>query len=49
VSATDERARVLDLGCGNGVPVAKALAVGGHDVTGVDLSAVQVERAPRRL
>ncbi|GAA4445877.1 class I SAM-dependent methyltransferase [Phytohabitans houttuyneae] len=42
-----DRARVLDLGCGNGVPVAKALAAAGHDVTGVDLSEVQVERARR--
>lgn len=37
-------ARVLDLGCGNGVPVARALAA-RHEVTGVDLSPVQIERA----
>jgi SAM-dependent methyltransferase len=37
-------ARVLDLGCGNGVPVARELAK-RCAVTGVDLSAVQVERA----
>jgi SAM-dependent methyltransferase len=37
-------ARVLDLGCGNGVPVARELAR-RHAVTGVDLSPVQVERA----
>lgn len=36
--------RVLDLGCGNGVPVARELAK-RHRVTGVDLSAVQIERA----
>ena len=36
--------RVLDLGCGNGLPVALALAA-RHEVTGVDLSPVQVERA----
>jgi SAM-dependent methyltransferase len=37
-------ARVLDLGCGNGVPVARALAE--HcQVTGIDLSPVQIERA----
>jgi SAM-dependent methyltransferase len=35
---------VLDLGCGNGVPVARELA-GRFAVTGVDLSSVQVERA----
>jgi SAM-dependent methyltransferase len=37
-------ARVLDAGCGNGLPVARALA-GRFDVTGMDLSPVQVERA----
>lgn len=37
-------ARVLDLGCGNGVPVSLELAR-SFDVTGVDLSRVQIERA----
>jgi 2-polyprenyl-3-methyl-5-hydroxy-6-metoxy-1,4-benzoquinol methylase len=42
-------ARVLDLGCGCGIPVAKALADAGHDVTGVDLSEVHVRaRGGRR-
>ncbi len=36
--------RVLDLGCGNGIPVAAEL-VKRHRVTGVDLSLVQIERA----
>lgn len=36
---------VLDLGCGSGVPVARALAAGGHRVTGVDISGVQIRRA----
>ena len=36
---------VLDLGCGCGVPLARDLAADGYAVTGVDLSAVQVERA----
>jgi SAM-dependent methyltransferase len=35
---------VLDLGCGAGVPITRALAIGRH-VTGVDLSARQVELA----
>jgi 2-polyprenyl-3-methyl-5-hydroxy-6-metoxy-1,4-benzoquinol methylase len=38
---------VLDLGCGNGVPVARSLAAAGYQVTGVDISDVQVERARR--
>jgi SAM-dependent methyltransferase len=46
-SRLPDRGRVLDLGCGNGIPVAKALAGAGHEVTGVDLSGVQVERARR--
>ncbi|MEV0732959.1 class I SAM-dependent methyltransferase [Polymorphospora sp. NPDC050346] len=40
-------ASVLDLGCGCGIPVAKTLADGGHRVTGVDLSEVQITRARR--
>lgn len=40
-----ERARVLDLGCGNGLPVARELVARGHAVTGVDLSPEQAERA----
>jgi ubiquinone/menaquinone biosynthesis C-methylase UbiE len=36
---------VLDLGCGCGIPVAKALADAGHAVAGVDFSEVQIERA----
>ncbi len=38
-------ANVLDLGCGSGIPVAKTLADNGHQVTGVDLSEVQINRA----
>lgn len=37
--------RVLDVGCGCGVPVARELTDGGYQVTGIDLSAVQVKRA----
>jgi SAM-dependent methyltransferase len=37
-------ARVLDIGCGCGVPVSRELAR-RHDVTGVDLSPVQIARA----
>lgn len=37
-------ARVLDLGCGNGVPATRELAR-RYAVTGLDLSPVQIERA----
>lgn len=37
-------AKILDLGCGCGVPVARRLSP-RYDVTGVDLSPVQIERA----
>lgn len=39
--------RVLDLGCGCGVPTARDLTAASHAVTGVDFSAVQVDRARR--
>lgn len=39
---------VLEIGSGNGVPVARALA-GRHRVTGVDISGGQVERARRQV
>ena len=39
------RAHVLDLGCGAGVPVAGDLIARGFEVTGVDTSAQQIERA----
>ena len=39
--------RVLDVGCGCGVPVARALAAAGWRVTGVDVSDTQIERAKR--
>jgi cyclopropane fatty-acyl-phospholipid synthase-like methyltransferase len=38
---------VLDLGCGNGVPVAQLLVQAGYGYVGVDLSPVQIERARR--
>lgn len=41
------RSRILDLGCGCGVPIARRLADAGHDVVGVDISDVQIERARR--
>ncbi|KRV47018.1 methyltransferase [Wenjunlia vitaminophila] len=37
--------RVLDLGCGTGLPTAAQLAEGGHQVVGVDLSPGMLARA----
>ncbi len=46
VERLDAGARVLDLGCGCGLPAAKRLAE-RVEVVGVDLSPVQIERARR--
>jgi SAM-dependent methyltransferase len=40
-----QHGQILDIGCGCGVPVARYLAAAGHQVTGVDISDVQIERA----
>src|SRR5262245_32651402 len=42
-------ARVLDLGCGSGWPVARHLAAGGLRVTGVDSSPTLIRLCRRRL
>jgi cyclopropane fatty-acyl-phospholipid synthase-like methyltransferase len=39
---------VLDVGCGTGVPVGRALADAGHEVVGVDISAGQLAVARRQ-
>jgi len=44
-SAIPAGGQVLDVGCGSGLPVALSLADAGFDVTGVDISDVQVSRA----
>jgi SAM-dependent methyltransferase len=38
-------ARVLDVGCGTGIPTARQLAGGGCEVTGIDISPVMLSRA----
>src|ERR1700722_13202167 len=45
IARLSKQARVLDLGCGAGVPVAHQLAAGGFQVVGVDGSARQVQLA----
>lgn len=41
--------RVLELGCGPGVPTAARLVEAGHDVVGVDISGAQIELARRQV
>lgn len=36
--------RILDIGCGNGVPITEAVASTGHRVVGLDSSARMIER-----
>ena len=44
-SGSTRCSRVLDVGCGSGLPLARELAGAGHAVTGVDINEVQVRRA----
>ncbi len=37
-SALPPRSRVLDLGCGTGLPTARGLSEAGHEVVGIDIS-----------
>ncbi len=37
--------RILDLGCGAGIPVAKSLVENGHNLIGVDISPEQIRMA----
>ncbi|MCQ4210380.1 class I SAM-dependent DNA methyltransferase [Streptomyces longispororuber] len=41
--------RVLDVGCGTGVPTARQLVDAGHSVVGVDLSAGMLELARKQV
>jgi SAM-dependent methyltransferase len=45
IDLTSQGDRILDLGCGPGIPVASALTASGRRVVGVDGSARQVELA----
>jgi SAM-dependent methyltransferase len=49
IARLPEDARVLDLGCGAGVPVARQLTERGFDVVGVDGSISQIELARRNV
>jgi len=48
ISQLTPPARVLDLGCGSGLPTAKQLLDAGIDVVGVDESAVMLDLAGRQ-
>jgi ubiquinone/menaquinone biosynthesis C-methylase UbiE len=41
--------RVLDAGCGSGIPVARQLLEAGHDVAGLDFSSGQLSLARSNL
>lgn len=45
ISLLKPGARVLDVGCGTGVPVAAMLAEAGLDVTGIDIAPKMIEIA----
>ncbi|MEY9211349.1 methyltransferase domain-containing protein [Thermobifida halotolerans] len=42
-------ARVLDLGCGTGVPTSRQLAAAGYRVTGTDISPTMIDLARRNV
>jgi cyclopropane fatty-acyl-phospholipid synthase-like methyltransferase len=42
-------ARVLDLGCGSGLPATRAIVAEGHAAVGVDVSLEQLRRARRNV
>jgi ubiquinone/menaquinone biosynthesis C-methylase UbiE len=49
VSLLNENAKVLDVGCGAGVPVAEFLVKSGFDVTGIDFSENMLELARKNV
>lgn len=44
-----EKAKILDIGCGNGLPVDKYLTDKGYEVLGVDISDEQIKRARQNV
>jgi len=42
-------ARVLDVGCGTGLPTGRQLVAGGCEVTGIDISPVMLDLARRNV
>ena len=48
LSLVADGSRVLDVGCGNGVPATQVIAE-RHEATGIDLSVAQIDRARRNV
>jgi cyclopropane fatty-acyl-phospholipid synthase-like methyltransferase len=44
-----KRAKILDIGCGSGVPIDRYLATRGFQVHGIDISEKQIARARRNV
>jgi 2-polyprenyl-3-methyl-5-hydroxy-6-metoxy-1,4-benzoquinol methylase len=42
-------AKLVDIGCGTGVPVCSGLAAAGHDVLGIDISPAMIAAAKTRV
>jgi len=42
-------ARIVDIGCGTGVPACSKLADAGHDVLGIDISSAMIHAARERV
>ena len=49
ISLLKPGARVLDVGCGTGVPVAAMLAEAGMEVTGIDIAPKMIEIAKKEV
>jgi len=48
-SLLPEKAKILDVGCGNGIPVARYFVRKGYEVTGVDISEKMLELARKNV
>lgn len=43
------KSKILDVGCGSGIPITKYLIDKGFEVTGIDLSDAQIKKAKEKL
>jgi ubiquinone/menaquinone biosynthesis C-methylase UbiE len=49
MKAVPKKSKVLDLGCGAGIPIAKTLAFSGYNVTGIDFADGMIELARKNV